>query len=288
MVERAEMPLSAYRELAQTIEEAVRPLSGINFPDELFPPTALESINQIMQQSADVHSLIRPILLNLKQASLPLDGIQSAFEASNTSVFNQIASQIEGYDLSPIIEALQYSARYEDFEQLYEEANFQGEEFSEDDIQRIGDELERVIENPSAISQISPIAKMVMVFIVTTLWVSLLDFTNNYVFDIWKRNYGQAQEFSVEIDVKELARNMRAEISREVLANFRLILGEGVRLRSDPGFKSEILALLPNGSLLEIIDRGNRSWLLVEVKVDDEVMTGWVSRKYTNRLNSPR
>jgi len=45
--------------------------------------------------------------------------------------------------------------------------------------------------------------------------------------------------------------------------------------------KSEIITSLPIGSLVEVLDSSNRSWLLVEVEVNGELEQGWVFRRYT-------
>ena len=45
--------------------------------------------------------------------------------------------------------------------------------------------------------------------------------------------------------------------------------------------KSEIITALPIGSLVEVIDKSHRSWLLVEVEIDGVLEQGWVSRRYT-------
>ena len=45
--------------------------------------------------------------------------------------------------------------------------------------------------------------------------------------------------------------------------------------------KSEIITILPVGTLVEIIDKSDRSWLLVEVEIDGVLEQGWISRRYT-------
>lgn len=68
-------------------------------------------------------------------------------------------------------------------------------------------------------------------------------------------------------------------------SRYRIVKGEGVRLRNDPGMKSELIALsLQDSDLLEVLDDSNRDWLYVSV-VNEGGITGWISRKYTHRLN---
>ncbi|KIU46191.1 hypothetical protein QV12_22465 [Pseudomonas putida] len=66
---------------------------------------------------------------------------------------------------------------------------------------------------------------------------------------------------------------------------YRIVKGEGVHLRTAPGMKSAFVAYaLQDMDLLEIIDDTNRDWLYVAI-VHEPGVTGWVSRKYTHRLN---
>lgn len=45
--------------------------------------------------------------------------------------------------------------------------------------------------------------------------------------------------------------------------------------------KSKIITELPIGTLVEIIDKTNRSWLFVEVELDGEYKQGWISQRLT-------
>ena len=57
------------------------------------------------------------------------------------------------------------------------------------------------------------------------------------------------------------------------------VLGDGVRLRSEPSTESEELDVLNQGDTLEILDSTNEDWYQVSYTGDDgEVYTGYVSR----------
>ncbi|MEF9899080.1 MAG: SH3 domain-containing protein [Pseudomonas sp.] len=76
-----------------------------------------------------------------------------------------------------------------------------------------------------------------------------------------------------------------AAIPAEEFARYRIVKGESVHLRTEPGGKSALVSLsLKNMDLLEVLDDSNRDWLLVAV-VNEDGVTGWVSRKYTHRLS---
>jgi hypothetical protein len=76
----------------------------------------------------------------------------------------------------------------------------------------------------------------------------------------------------------------QAEMPEEMLRNYRLVKGNGVRLRTEPAMKSEVVQVtLADRALLEVLDSTNRDWLLVAI-VGEEGVSGWVSRKYTHPL----
>ncbi len=70
--------------------------------------------------------------------------------------------------------------------------------------------------------------------------------------------------------------------SKALLSNCRFITGNGLRLRTGPSQKAEVITLLARGKIVDVIDSSNRSWLEVEVLVDGEYLKGWVARRYTS------
>ncbi|MDF3239615.1 SH3 domain-containing protein [Pseudomonas veronii] len=74
------------------------------------------------------------------------------------------------------------------------------------------------------------------------------------------------------------------DVPAELLQGYRLVNGVDVRLREGPGMKHRIISVsIPDRSVLEVLDSGNRDWLHVSVVGEDGV-EGWISRKYTHRL----
>jgi hypothetical protein len=70
----------------------------------------------------------------------------------------------------------------------------------------------------------------------------------------------------------------------EILRNYRLVKGTGVRLRVDPSMKAmQVQVALKDRALLEVLDDSNRDWLHVSV-IGEDGLEGWISRKYTHRL----
>lgn len=74
------------------------------------------------------------------------------------------------------------------------------------------------------------------------------------------------------------------DVPAELLQSYRLVSGVDVRLREGPGMKHRVISVsIPDRSVLEVLDSGNRDWLHVSVVGEDGV-EGWISRKYTHRL----
>lgn len=74
------------------------------------------------------------------------------------------------------------------------------------------------------------------------------------------------------------------EVPEEFLKRYRTVKGNGVRLRSGPSMKAEVLPVnLEDRAPLEVLDSEDRRWLHVAVVGEDGV-DGWISRKHTHQL----
>jgi len=82
-------------------------------------------------------------------------------------------------------------------------------------------------------------------------------------------------------EAKSFARALNANIDREALRYFRVTTANSLNLRETPSMQSDIITTLPVGSLIEVLDKSRRSWLLVEIELDGELEQGWVARRYT-------
>lgn len=87
---------------------------------------------------------------------------------------------------------------------------------------------------------------------------------------------------STAVEVKAIVKGVySANIDRSFLSGYRVTIVKDLHLRNEPSMKSEVIEKLPIGTLVEIIDKTNRSWLLVDVEINGETEQGWVSRKHT-------
>ena len=91
-------------------------------------------------------------------------------------------------------------------------------------------------------------------------------------------------EFKTSREVRSYIRKGIYGVDKELLRGYRVVTGAGVRLRRTPSMKSEIVALLPLGTLIEVLNESNRSWLLAEVDIEGEKVVGWISRRYTKKF----
>lgn len=85
-------------------------------------------------------------------------------------------------------------------------------------------------------------------------------------------------------EVRSLARSYPHSFDSSFLGDYRVTIGDNLHLRKDAGMKSPIISEIPIGSLLEIIDNSNRSWLLVDIEINGKIETGWVSRKFAIKI----
>ncbi|NLQ16801.1 SH3 domain-containing protein [Marinomonas sp. M1K-6] len=86
---------------------------------------------------------------------------------------------------------------------------------------------------------------------------------------------------STPTEVRQFTRAPNHNFDRSSLKGFRVTTVQSLNFREGPSMKSEIITTLPIGSLVEVIDKSHRSWLLVEVEIDGVLEQGWVSRRYT-------
>ncbi|WP_431356989.1 SH3 domain-containing protein [Pantoea endophytica] len=57
-----------------------------------------------------------------------------------------------------------------------------------------------------------------------------------------------------------------------------------MRLRSAPSMKGEIIEVLPLHQPLLIMNRDNRSWLFIRIRINGEDVEGWINRAFTRAI----
>lgn len=95
----------------------------------------------------------------------------------------------------------------------------------------------------------------------------------------------QAQEelkiLTTQKEVKSFTRSPPATFDCKALKGYRFTMVNNLNLRESNGIDSNIIEILPIGTTVRVIDKSDRSWLLVEVEINGELEQGWVLRRYT-------
>jgi len=108
--------------------------------------------------------------------------------------------------------------------------------------------------------------------------------TINAGFDLQKNIGERFTSVKTPAEARSLARHPPASVNKEDLSRFRILVGDRVSLREGPGQKYLSVKQLPLGSLLQVLDASEKSWLMVSVAEDGEIYEGWVLRGYTKPI----
>ena len=156
------------------------------------------------------------------------------------------------------------------------------EEFSEISIAEINAELSDEIKSGKDFSSYSEKAKKILYFICTVI---LLQYLIGIASSITANHIQQFQEVSKSLEtsreVKSLTRSFPPVIDRQALKGYRVTTVNTLNFRDNFGMSSTIVDTIPIGTIIRVIDKSNKTWLLVEVEIDDELEQGWVLRRYT-------
>ncbi len=91
----------------------------------------------------------------------------------------------------------------------------------------------------------------------------------------------ELESVSTPTEVRKFTRIPNRNFDRSSLKGFRITTVQSLHFREGPSIKSEIITILPIGSLVEVIDKSHRSWLLVEIEINGVIERGWILRRYT-------
>lgn len=142
----------------------------------------------------------------------------------------------------------------------------------------IGAEIEKTIE----LDKLSASAKRVLFYIFDKLFVPFLI---GYFLLVCQEHRAAAKEkmkgLSCPQEVRSAIRSGAGTFDKGILSGCRVVIGDRLSLRVSPNIKSDVIAELPVGAWLEVLDKSQRAWLRVEVEVDGELLQGWVFRRYT-------
>lgn len=89
------------------------------------------------------------------------------------------------------------------------------------------------------------------------------------------------KDIKTKSKVKSFTRISYSSFNRSLLRRCRVTISDSLELKDSPNISAPVIDTLAIGTLLEILDKSDRSWLLVEVEIDGELEQGWVLRRYT-------
>jgi len=156
------------------------------------------------------------------------------------------------------------------------------EELSESSLAEIDTDLSDEIKSGKDFSSYTEKAKKTLYFFCTAI---LLQYFIGIASSISVNYIQQFQEASKNLEtsreVKSLIRSPSSVVDLQALKGHRVTTVNNLNFRDNFGMNSTIIDTLPIGTVVRVIDKSNKSWLLVEVEIDGEFEQGWVLRRYT-------
>lgn len=167
----------------------------------------------------------------------------------------------------------------EDFPSIIDTEGFDSENIL---IPELETEVTQEISSVNDYNLLSPRTKKVLnsffIYFILPYFISNLPSpTQIYVF-------ASSITLSQNASTKTAQREYSQYISQESLKYFRTITVHNINLRNNPNLLSAVTIALPINTLVEVVDKSDKSWLLVRVHIDDEIIVGWVLRRYTDNL----
>ena len=120
-------------------------------------------------------------------------------------------------------------------------------------------------------------------FVICVVLPAIVTFSNQS-FELQKKVGGLFTEVESPAAARAQARHLPEGANKSQLIGFRVVTGENVYLMYEPSRKSEEVFKIRIGSLVQVLDATDNSWLYVSVMMDDELYKGWVFRRYTKRI----
>lgn len=82
-------------------------------------------------------------------------------------------------------------------------------------------------------------------------------------------------------EVKAFTRSPPYTFDRQALKGHRFTTVNLLNLRDKPSMHSNVIDSLPIGTIARVVNKSDRSWLLVEIEMNGELEQGWILRRYT-------
>src|SRR5690606_18780803 len=143
-------------------------------------------------------------------------------------------------------------------------------------------EVSEEILSATDFNALSEKTKSILVYLYHAYFLPVfLSFLSAYVMTNAIESRKETVAITTTSEAKAFVKELNENFDHAALKGFRVITANTLNFRENPGMKSEIITTLPVGTLVEVIDKSDRSWLLVEVEIDGILEQGWISRRYT-------
>jgi hypothetical protein len=155
------------------------------------------------------------------------------------------------------------------------------DEVSHSELATIESELNSFANETLNFTSLSEHARTVVLWLFYRLVLPfLMGIAAGITLDRYYEKSNVTEKITTSREAKKLAR-CDSGLDRQIFAGCRVVTGSGLRLRTEPGMKSEVITTLPLGKLITVLDSSERAWLHVEVDLNGELIEGWVARRYT-------
>ncbi|MBM6604852.1 SH3 domain-containing protein [Enterobacteriaceae bacterium RIT814] len=126
---------------------------------------------------------------------------------------------------------------------------------------------------------------LINIIFVTIIWGALQDEAK----EMLRHWVNGTEAYSESLTCKQAVRKSAVirendNICWEALNDFRTITGENVRLRMKPSMNADVIEMMAKNTLVAVVGKSGRQWLLVRVESGGETIEGWVTRSYTRPL----
>ncbi|WP_352309808.1 SH3 domain-containing protein [Psychrobacter sp. W2-37-MNA-CIBAN-0211] len=269
---------------------------------------SLMSVRESLIQSTGGTSVYENMMssVNLIRDSLEpyrstFDAVRTSFEASESfKLVRELQAQVAlansfSSEYSSLFEQFDSLRNFESFQSVFRLNDVQFEEvistnltqeditnFSSKPISEIDSDLSDEIESGKDFSLYSEKAKKILHFICTVI---LLQYIIGMASSVSVNYIQQFQEESKNLEtsreIKSFIRSPLPLVDRRALKGHRVTTVNTLNFRDNLGKNSTIVDTIPIGTIVRVMDKSDKSWLLVEVEIDGELEQGWVLRRYT-------
>lgn len=255
--------------------------------------TDSSELSSLMLQESEAMISFREIAKNYQSSTLYLqnyEAMKSLRRAANSSQFAAIAlqqsevekqfAQLNELSSFNILKTLKNSP----FNEFTNRNLFEHESLVEIDefLVEINNEICGEVESVTDFNALSDKTKNILLYLYHCYFLPvLLSCFTTYVMTNALEAKKELSGVTTFAEAKSFVKRANAKFDRMLLKGFRVTTSKKLNFRESASMKSNVITTLPIGTLVEIIDKSNRSWLLVEVEIEGELKQGWISRKHT-------